>query len=126
MSDDKPAGVPSENDDEAKVAALGTLGGAATGAAIGLVAGPAGAVIGAAIGAVAGGVAADVAHRQAVEKRERDEELDREIGVTEGNLGEADPNAPPPKLGRYSAASMGVGEGGESTPAEGPIQDVDE
>jgi hypothetical protein len=96
------------------------LSGAIAGAVIGSIAGPpgvvAGGIIGTALGVVAG-VGLDNAERV---HGERDKELDEDIGVTKGNLGAADPTAPPPRRGTYSSASAGVSMGGGS-PSEGPM-----
>lgn len=98
----------------------------AAGAATGAIAGPpgmlAGAVIGSALGAAAG-IALDA---QKVDEAHQDEELDREIGVVGGHIGEAPPNQPRPVRGTFSAASMGVATGAEVPPSEGPIPNVDE
>jgi len=103
-------------------AGVGAATGAAAGAAIGAFAGPPGILAGALIGAAAGaatGAALGADH----DKEEVDKLLDEEIGVTAGNLGAADPNAPPAKRGTYSGASAGAGSvaDSDSAPDEGPI-----
>jgi hypothetical protein len=78
-------------------------------------------VFGAAAGTAAGHLIAD----KEEEDREHDEKLDEEIGVIGGNIGAAKPGAPRARIGAPSAASSGAG-GSSQTPAEGPIQDVDD
>jgi hypothetical protein len=58
------------------------------------------------------------------EKRKHNADLDREIGVVGGNVGEASPSAPTSRRGAFSAASLGVSSAG-STPAEGPLSKGD-
>jgi hypothetical protein len=100
--------------------------GAVAGAAVGAVVGPggvaAGAILGGAAGAIAGAALANDAERRHAHQRD----LDREIGVSEGDMGAADPKAPPARLGVYSAGSAGAASSGGTTPAEGPMQEVDE
>lgn len=104
----------------------GALSGAIAGAAAGVIAGPVGAVAGGAIGAVAG-AAAGAALAEDHEKRlEEDEELDREIGVTEGTMGAPSLKHPPAKIGAYSRASTGGAPVSSPQPAEGPIAGADE
>ena len=102
-----------------------TVSGAVAGAALGAVAGPpgivAGGIVGTAMGVLAG-VGLDNAEHAA---KAHDRELDDDIGVTKGDLGAAPPNAPPAVKGCYSAASSGVSSS-RPTPAEGPMQDIDE
>lgn len=103
----------------------GAAAGAAVGAVAGAIAGPAGIVVGAVAGAAAGvvareGLAADLRDKAAVDKQ-----LDKEIGVTEGDLGAPNLKHPPAKVGAYSASSSGGG-GGERHPAEGPIEPPDD
>jgi hypothetical protein len=99
--------------------------GATAGAIAGSIAGPigaiAGAVVGGAVGAVAGGALEDLEHQRHV----HDEELDRDIGVIGGNIGEADPDQPPPVIGAFSRATMGVGHDTEAPLSDGPMQNVE-
>jgi hypothetical protein len=103
-------------------AVTGAVAGAAAGALAGPVGAVAGAVAGSAMGAMAGVALADDSDR----RHARERVLDRETGVTEGDLGAADPSQPPAKRGTYSAGSAGAGSTSGSTPSEGPIQDVDD
>jgi hypothetical protein len=104
------------------------VGGAAAGAVLGMVAGPRGMAFGAALGAVVG-AAAGIALRDTEIRRERhDAQLDRDIGVFGGNLGEALPDQPPSRRGAFHAACVGLGgdgSGGSGQPSEGPMQNVD-
>jgi hypothetical protein len=78
-------------------------------------------LIGTAVGGLAGLAAteAETAHEL------HEHELDDAIGVTKGALGAAPPGQPPATRGAFSAASAGVSSTGTS-PAEGPMQDLDE
>ena len=87
---------------------LESLSGAAIGALVGIVAGPPGAVIGALIGGAAATAAGNFAHADEVRRRAHDRQLDRDIGVTEGDLGTGLAHAPGQGLGAYSLASMGI------------------
>jgi hypothetical protein len=101
------------------------VSGAVAGAAAGSLAGPAGAVAGGIVGGVAGAMAGVALADDAQRRHSHGAELDREIGVTEGDLGAAGPDAPPARVGAYSAGSAGAGVA-TPTPSEGPIQDVDD
>ena len=103
----------------------GAVAGEIAGAVIGSAAGPVGAIAGMVIGAVAGGVVGEVLGADAERKHRHDEVLDETIGVFGGDLGAAKPGSPPARLGAPSLASLGIG-GHASTPAEGPMQDVDD
>ncbi len=103
--------------------ALDAAAAAAAGAIAGTVGGPIGMAIGAVIGGIVGaaaGVAVESADR---EKSLHDEQLDRDIGVSGGHIGEASPNQPP-SHGRFHAASLGVSDGASES-SVGPIQNVD-
>ena len=122
------AGLPQSSTiaNPAAGAGVGAVTGAAAGAAIGAFAGPPGILAGALIGAAAGaatGAALGADH----DKEEVDKLLDEEIGVTAGDLGAADPNAPPAKRGTYSGASAGAGSvaDSDSAPDEGPMPKAD-
>jgi hypothetical protein len=116
--------VPRE-DQGASVLDYAAVSGAVAGAALGAVAGPPGIVAGGLVG-TAMGVLAGVGLDNAEHAFEaHDHELDDEIGVTKGDLGAAPPDAPPAVKGCYSAASAGVASS-RPTPAEGPMQDIDE
>ena len=108
---------------EAIVAASGTV----AGAVVGSIAGPVGAIAGAIVGSVAGAVAGAALEDEDARASQRDEELDETIGVYDGQIGAAPPNAPPARIGAFSAGASGAGAGRTSVPpASGPIQDVDE
>ena len=100
------------------------LSGAIAGAATGAVAGPIGALAGGVIGTAIGALAGVVLEEDAAERSRHDQQLDRDIGVTEGDLGAASPDQPPPRRGTFSAASSGFSSGGGSS-SEGPIQEID-
>ena len=103
--------------------ALDAAAGAAAGALAGTLAGPIGMAIGAVIGGFVGGAAGVAVETTGREKSAHDEELDRDIGVSGGNLGEAKPDQPPSR-GRFHAGSLGVGDAGPES-SDGPIQNVD-
>ena len=103
------------------VAASGTV----AGAVFGTVAGPVGTVAGAILGGVVGAGAGALLEDQSARKHAHEEELDEDIGVYDGTLGAARPDAPPARVGAFSAPSSG-GERPSHPPSEGPIQDLDE
>jgi hypothetical protein len=105
--------------------AVEAMAGAAVGATMGILAGPPGMIAGAVLGGAVGAAAAGVLHEDKAHLAAVDEQLDRDIGVIGGNIGEASPDAPKSKLGAFHLASMGVG-GTSVTPAEGPMQSLDE
>ncbi len=86
-----------------------------------LAAGPPGAIAGAVIGAGAIGSTSWALEADNAERALRDQQLDAEIGVSEGDLGVAGLKHPPAKVGAYSAASLGVGGSSDPVLAEGPI-----
>jgi hypothetical protein len=106
--------------------AVEALVGAAAGATTGLLAGPPGIVAGAVIGGAIGAAAGAALHRDHLRLDAKDAQLDRDIGVIGGNLGEAPPNAPKPRRGAFHATSLGVAAPATSTPSEGMMQNVDE
>ncbi|HEX4341261.1 MAG TPA: hypothetical protein VH062_35370 [Polyangiaceae bacterium] len=88
-------------------------------------AGPPGAIAGAVIGGVIGvlaGAPFDDAQRASAG---HDAKLDRELGISEGEIGA--PNLPhvPAKRGAFSAASTGADTIDDSEPAEGPMPPSD-
>lgn len=103
--------------------AVSVLSGMFVGAAVGAIAGPIGAAGGALAGGLAAGVALVAAHNANLAQREHDEQLDRDIGVVGGHIGEASPNAPPVRIGAFSAAASGAGGGArdDDDDAAGPI-----
>jgi hypothetical protein len=100
----------------------GGAGGAIAGAAAGAIAGPPGAAAGAVIGAIAGALAGAAIDKTEDSHAAEERKLDREIGVSEGELGAPNLEHPPAKIGAYSGASVGVGASDEDSPAEGPMQ----
>lgn len=100
---------------------VGTL----AGAAVGGFAGPPGVVVGSILGALAGIVAGATLQEDDERRAEDEATLDDAIGVTSGDLGAADPSAPPARRGCYSATSAGGGSSG-GAPSEGPMQSPDE
>jgi phage tail tape-measure protein len=102
------------------------LAGAAAGAAVGVLAGPPGMVAGAVIGGAIAAAAGAALHEEIAYHNAEDAQLDRDIGVFGGSIGEAPPDAPKAQRGVFHTASMGVGSGPSSTPSEGPMQNLDE
>lgn len=96
----------------------------AAGAVTGAIAGPPGMIAGAVLGSAMGAAAGIALDAQNLEESRKDEELDRDIGVVDGNIGEAAPNHPPVTRGTLSDASMGVANEVAVPPAEGPIPNV--
>jgi hypothetical protein len=70
-------------------------GGAIAGAVIGSFAGPPGAVVGAVVGAAAGAIAVAIAEHESASVSARNAELDRAIGVTDGEIGAPNLEHPP-------------------------------
>jgi hypothetical protein len=101
--------------------AVGGGVGALSGAALGAMGGPPGVVAGAVLGGVAGALASWALEADATEYQANEEKLDREIGVSGGELGVECLEHPASKRGTYSAASMGIGGSADETLAEGPI-----
>ncbi len=99
--------------------ALDAAAGAAAGAIAGTIAGPIGMAIGAVIGGFVGGAAGVAVESADQEQSLHDEQLDREIGVSGGNIGEASPDQPP-SHGRFHSASLGVSERGPES-SDGPL-----
>jgi len=96
--------------------------GALAGATMGAVAGPPGAIAGAVVGAVAGAVAGRAVEKGVEAREAEDQELDGEIGVSDGEMGAPNLKHPPAKIGAYSGASAGVGGStDDEEPDEGPI-----
>jgi hypothetical protein len=101
--------------------------GAAAGAALGIMAGPPGAIIGAIIGGTVGAIAGGASEEGEAQAQIADEQLDKDIGVDGGRIGEAPRNQPPAVIGAFSGSSMGAGGAGadEEDLAGGPMQSVD-
>lgn len=117
-----PTGVPEAN--PVAKGAIGVAAGAAAGAATGAIAGPAGIIVGAIVGGAVGGITGSTLAKDEDEKAAHDAQLDREIGVTDGHLGEARPDQPRPQSGLYHASSIGVSSPGTES-SEGIVQNVD-
>ncbi|MFO0761769.1 MAG: hypothetical protein U0359_35325 [Byssovorax sp.] len=98
--------------------------GAGAGAAMGAVGGPPGAAIGAVIGGAIGAAAGYAIDVEAHERAAHDQQLDMDIGVIGGDLGEAPPGQPPASLNRVHLASLGIAEAAPDS-SDGPIQNVD-
>ncbi len=95
-------------------------GAAAAGAMVGAIGGPVGAVIGAIAGGAVGALATEGVAASDAAKSLNERRLDKEIGVSEGELGAPNLEHPTAKKGLYSAGAAGVSnETGEV--AEGPI-----
>jgi hypothetical protein len=122
-TDEPVAGLPPPS---SLPAALEVLIGMAAGAVTGAMAGPPGMIIGALLGSTVGAAASIALDADQVDRDIKNEELDRDIGVIGGNIGEARPGQPPAVRGTFSAASMGLAMESDVPPTEGPIQNVDE
>lgn len=101
-------------------AVFGTVG-AISGAVLGGLAGPAGAVAGALIGAGMGALSSMAFETVAAKQDVHDEKLDRDIGISEGDIGAPSLQHPPPKVGAFSSASAGAEGSSGVEPSEGPI-----
>jgi hypothetical protein len=125
--DQEEAGIesPSEHQSAGAIMAEAVVG-AAAGAATGMLGGPPGRVAGAVIGGAIGAAAGAVLHRDQVRHSAEDAQLDRDIGVFGGSIGEVSPDAPKSERGAFHAASMGVGGGAGQAPSEGPMQNLDD
>ncbi len=106
--------------EEEVLTAAGVIAGAATGA----IAGPPGIVAGTVIGATVGMAVGKVMDEEEDRIELHDEDLDEEIGVTDGAIGARPPDQPPARFGAYSAGSAGAGRE-TVTPSEGPLQHID-
>lgn len=104
--------------------ALELAAGAAAGALTGAIAGPPGAVIGAVLGGAAGVAAGVLRKEEACEERRHDEQLDRDIGVSGGHIGEASPDQPPSRHGLFHSDVLGISSPGRED-SDGIIQNVD-
>ena len=103
------------------------LTGAAAGAALGAMVGPPGIVAGALLGGLVGAAAEVMLDRDRARAAQHDAELDTELGVIDGYIGEASANQAAPRLGVYSAATATLSGSAAraSQPSEGPFQNVD-
>jgi hypothetical protein len=112
------SGIPARPSDASMAA--GTLTGAVSGATVGSIAGVPGALVGAVIGGAMGAAAGRAIGLHASQDSATEQRLDEEIGVIGGDLGAADPNQPPARIGAYSMASAGTGRTSHP-PAAGPM-----
>jgi hypothetical protein len=118
----KKASTPPANDHKRLAhEAEGGASGAVAGAVVGAIAGPPGAIAGAILGGLAGVLAGAVLDKDATAGHQRDEELDKDIGVSGGDIGAPNLKHPPAIVGAPSGPSSGAVNDGGST-AEGPIQ----
>ncbi len=105
------------------------LAGAAglAGAVIGIIAGPAGVVAGAIMGSIVGAAAGAMVADSNNRRWHHDEEMDYDIGVYDGSMGAASPDAPPVRIGAFSAGSAGAAGNTPSRPPpnEGPMQEIE-
>lgn len=85
------------------VAGAATLSGAVTGAVIGAIAGPAGAVAGGVVGTAVGAIAGLAMEREEIRHDAHDRELDDDIGVTQGDIGEPEEHKRPSHAVIYDA-----------------------
>ena len=106
---------------EAEAGVAGAIGGAALGA----MAGPPGAVAGAVIGGAVAVLASTALEAGTAGEASNDRKLDRELGISEGDIGAPNLKHPPTKVGAFSAAASGARSSTDSEPAEGPIQTPD-
>ena len=104
---------------------LAAVSGAVAGAAVGSVAGPPGMIAGTILGAAAGMAAGGALEKDDWRHHLIDERLDREIGVTEGNIGAARPDQPLARIGAFSAGSSGASYS-HGASSEGPMQTLDD
>lgn len=98
-----------------------------TGAVIGIIAGPAGVVAGAIIGSVVGAAAGAMLADSNSKRWHHDEELDYDIGVFDGSMGAAPPDAPKARIGAFSSGSAGGAGNAPSMPPPnaGPMQEIE-
>jgi hypothetical protein len=114
--------VPDHN--LAEQLALEGLAGAVAGAAAGAVAGPPGMAIGAIIGGAVGAVAGEVLHLDHIAAEAKEEALQRVLGADGVNLAVDSPNQAPSR-GIFHLASLGLSTGSGPSPAEGPMQNIE-
>jgi len=117
----------SEKEQATSTEAIVAATGYAVGAVVGIIAGPAGVVAGAIVGSVAGAAAGAMLADSSRRKWHHDEVLDTAIGVYDGAIGAASPDAPKAKIGAFSSGSSGSAGITPSIPppSEGPMQDVE-
>ncbi len=104
------------------------LAGAVAGASTGAIGGPLGLAMGAVLGTAIGASSGIAMEFMEAAHRIHDEQLDRDIGVVDGDIGAGSVlSHPPPSMGGlFSAAIAGVSSmRGSHPPAEGPMQELD-
>jgi hypothetical protein len=123
-ADERPSGVPRHP--AAANVLISAFAGALGGIALGIVAGPIAMVIGGLLGAVGGAGVGDALGRIQEHRSLHDDQMDESIGVIDGNLGVAAWDAPPARIGAYSASSAGaISTTIDSAPVEGPFPAAD-
>jgi hypothetical protein len=103
---------------EVSAGAVGAVAGAGFG---GIFAGPAGAAAGAVVGAAMGAATGWAVEMRAKDEAVRDQRLDREIGVVDGDIGAPNLQHPPVRIGAFSREVSGAGSAAETPQAEGPM-----
>jgi uncharacterized protein YcfJ len=88
--------------------AEGSVAGALAGATLGAFGGLAGAAVGAALGAAAGALAGFAVEKDDEKHKAEDDELNREIGVSGGDIGAPNLEHPDAKVGAYSGSGSGA------------------
>jgi len=121
--DDQDQPIPGESSGAALVA-VEVAAGALAGAALGMLAGPPGAAVGALIGGAAGGLASIATERSEHARQAHVEQLDRDMGVIGGTIGEPSLRHPAPAHGLYHAATLGISSAGAED-SDGPMQNVE-
>jgi hypothetical protein len=107
---------------KAEAATSGLVSGLVAGAAAGAIVGPAGAIVGAIVGTALGAGAGLILSEMSDMESRHDDRLDKIIGVTSPNLGEASPNQPPSDGLHFHASSLGLGGTSlENNASDGPI-----
>jgi hypothetical protein len=115
------SGVPPERTTRrAQKVMFGSVG-ALSGAVLGGLAGPPGMAAGAVIGGTIGALASMAFESAAASRDLHDEKLDRELGISEGEIGAPNLRHPPAKIGAFSAASSGAGTSSGVGSSSGPI-----
>ena len=104
---------------------VGMMAGACAGATTGAITGPVGLAIGIVVGGAIGASSGVVMEMVEHEHRVHDEQLDRDIGVSGGDIGSPNLSHPPARFGMYHYESLGMGSVAQHAPAEGPMQEVD-
>lgn len=90
---ERKSGIPEHPERTAGIASVATGAIVGAGTALFAFAGPVAILVGGVIGAAAGGVVALYVRERSKRERARDERLDREMGVSGGDIGAAPPSA---------------------------------